>query len=104
MGIVLVTMLIGELPWRGPKDEFEEYQEFIKDNILTRRPWCRLDTVEISLLKSILVDNPAKRATIQRLKNHPWVVSNLVYHNDWKRPLQEGPAESARNVDAHRYL
>jgi serine/threonine-protein kinase Chk1 len=88
-GVVLVTMLVGELPWSAPNNESPEYKAFMENDILQRRPWCRLDTIELSLLSMIFTENPTKRANISRIKKHPWYISELGYRADWKRKIPE---------------
>ncbi|KAE9556604.1 hypothetical protein FO519_000010 [Halicephalobus sp. NKZ332] len=77
-GVVLVTMLVGELPWDAPVLECEQYAAYVKrDGDLVRRPWCRMDNTELSLLKLILCEDIAKRGTINRINNHPWCLADL---------------------------
>lgn len=82
-------MLVGELPWSAPNNESPEYKAFMENDILQRRPWCRLDTIELSLLSMIFTENPTKRANISRIKKHPWYISELGYRADWKRKIPE---------------
>jgi len=77
-GVVLVTMLVGELPWDAPILECAQYASYInRDGDLVRRPWCRMDNTELSLLKLILCEDVAKRGTINRIHNHPWCLVDL---------------------------
>uniref|UniRef100_A0AC34GMC7 Protein kinase domain-containing protein n=1 Tax=Panagrolaimus sp. ES5 TaxID=591445 RepID=A0AC34GMC7_9BILA len=82
-------MLVGELPWTAPKNDAPEYKAFIENDALQRRPWCRLDTIELSILSMIFTENPAKRATISRIKKHPWYIGDLGNRSDWKRKIPE---------------
>ena len=71
-------MLVGELPWDAPILECAQYASYInRDGDLVRRPWCRMDNTELSLLKLILCEDVAKRGTINRIHNHPWCLADL---------------------------
>lgn len=77
-GVVLVTMLVGELPWEFPTMESPQYSSFInKQGYMDQRPWCRMDTTELSLLRLVLCQDPIKRGTISRIQKHPWVTAKL---------------------------
>lgn len=75
-------MLVGELPWDAPVAECAQYASYInKDGDLVRRPWCRMENTELSLLKLILCEDVAKRGTINRVNNHPWCLADLSNQN-----------------------
>uniref|UniRef100_A0A7E4W5Q8 non-specific serine/threonine protein kinase n=1 Tax=Panagrellus redivivus TaxID=6233 RepID=A0A7E4W5Q8_PANRE len=95
-GIVLIAMLVGELPWDKPTAEHENFTRFVQDRDISHRPWCRFDTNELSLLKMILILTPIKRATIQRIMNHPWFVSNLFHQSNLRRKIPAGNGVSIK--------
>uniref|UniRef100_A0A182NUD7 non-specific serine/threonine protein kinase n=1 Tax=Anopheles dirus TaxID=7168 RepID=A0A182NUD7_9DIPT len=71
-GIILVTMLAGELPWDQPSSGCAEYLCWKENKYTTSTPWCKLDTLTLSLLRKILVANPAQRLTLDKLQDHKW--------------------------------
>ncbi|XP_058060683.1 serine/threonine-protein kinase grp isoform X2 [Anopheles bellator] len=71
-GIILVTMLAGELPWNQPSSGCAEYLCWKDNKYTTSTPWCKLDTLTLSLLRKILVPNPAQRLTLDKLQDHKW--------------------------------
>ncbi|XP_058168285.1 serine/threonine-protein kinase grp [Anopheles ziemanni] len=71
-GIILVTMLAGELPWDQPSSGCAEYLCWKENKYTTSTPWCKLDTLTLSLLRKILVPNPAQRLTLDKLQDHKW--------------------------------
>uniref|UniRef100_A0A182PPI6 non-specific serine/threonine protein kinase n=1 Tax=Anopheles epiroticus TaxID=199890 RepID=A0A182PPI6_9DIPT len=71
-GIILVTMLAGELPWDQPSSGCAEYLCWKENKYTTSTPWCKLDTLTLSLLRKMLVANPAQRLTLDKLKDHKW--------------------------------
>ena len=80
-------MLVGELPWGAPRRDCYEFTSFMEGEAMQNRPWCRLDTVELSILSMIFTENPGKRATIPRIKKHPWFIGELGFFTDWKRKI-----------------
>ena len=75
-------MLVGELPWDAPTFDCEQYASFIRrDGDIDRRPWCRMDNMELSLLRLILCEDVSKRGSITRIKKHPWYVADLSNQN-----------------------
>ncbi|XP_053672212.1 serine/threonine-protein kinase grp [Anopheles nili] len=71
-GIILVTMLAGELPWDQPSSGCAEYLCWKENKYTTSTPWCKLDTLTLSLLRKILVANPTQRLTLDKLQDHKW--------------------------------
>ncbi|XP_013400239.1 serine/threonine-protein kinase Chk1-like [Lingula anatina] len=70
-GIILVTLLAGELPWDEPTYGCQEYSDW-KDCKITLSPWNKIDNLALSLLRRVLVENPLKRMTIPQIKAHQW--------------------------------
>lgn len=72
-GVILVTMLAGELPWDQPSTNCPEYVKW-KDNDkwTTMTPWSKLDTLVISLLRKVLAPNPSSRPTLDKIMDHKW--------------------------------
>ncbi|KAH7729010.1 Protein CHK-1 a [Aphelenchoides avenae] len=93
-GVVLVTLLTGELPWEQPYDDCELYQNWVHARDFTRRPWSKIGTHELSLLKAMLCVDVEKRASVRRIKTHPWFIrygpksapGNPVGDSVFKRP------------------
>ncbi|CAI4222592.1 unnamed protein product [Auanema sp. JU1783] len=71
-GVVLVTLLAGELPWDAPKKSVSSYQGWINSTSLNLNPWKKIDNNALSLLRIILTENTKNRADLDRIKNHPW--------------------------------
>ena len=90
-GIILVALLAGELPWDEPSYDCQEYLNW-KDCKITLSPWCKIDTLALSILRKILVENPTKRATMEVLKSHQWFNKN--FHKGMKRTSSGGPSDS----------
>ncbi|XP_030384100.1 serine/threonine-protein kinase grp [Scaptodrosophila lebanonensis] len=72
-GVILVTMLAGELPWDQPSSNCPEFIIW-KDNNRwqTQTPWSKLDTLAISLLRKVLATNPNARLTLDKILDHKW--------------------------------
>jgi len=91
-GIILVALLAGELPWDEPSYGCQEYLNW-KDCKITLSPWCKIDTLALSLLRKILVENPSKRATAEVIKNHQWYNKN--FQRGLKRSSSGGSGDSS---------
>lgn len=72
-GIILITMLAGELPWDHPTLNCPDYMVW-KDNNrwTTATPWKKLDTLVLSLLRKILTPNANARPSIEKMQEHKW--------------------------------
>ncbi|KAH8412724.1 hypothetical protein KR009_004918 [Drosophila setifemur] len=77
-GVILVTMLAGELPWDQPSYSCPEFINW-KDNDRwqTQTPWSKLDTLAISLLRKLLATSPGTRLTMEKILDHKW--SNMQF-------------------------
>jgi len=76
-GIILVTMLAGELPWDQPSLGCKEYLAWKDNKYALMTPWSKLETLTLSLIRKILVPNPEKRMTLDKLKQHKWCLNLL---------------------------
>uniref|UniRef100_A0A0N5AV36 non-specific serine/threonine protein kinase n=1 Tax=Syphacia muris TaxID=451379 RepID=A0A0N5AV36_9BILA len=81
-GVVLVTMLAGELPWESPERLNTSYRHWVNNKSLCEQPWRKIGNFALGLLRIILCENEKSRATIERIQKHPWC--NI----DFKDPLQ----------------
>lgn len=72
-GIILITMLAGELPWDHPTLNCPDYMVW-KDNNrwTTATPWKKLDTLVLSLLRKILTPNANARPSVGKIQEHKW--------------------------------
>ncbi|KAG5283893.1 hypothetical protein AALO_G00020730 [Alosa alosa] len=71
-GIVLTTMLTGELPWDQPSDNCQEYADWLQTKTYLN-PWKKIDAMPLCLLTKILLHDPKKRIAIAEVKKHPWI-------------------------------
>lgn len=72
-GVILVTMLAGELPWDQPTTNCAEYIAWKNNNQWTTiTPWKKLDTLVLSLLRKILAPSPNSRLTLEKIQEHKW--------------------------------
>ena len=79
-GIVLVYLLTGGVPWDEPKvtnEHPDKYAAWI-EGFIYFSPWDQVDEAFLPLLQEILVENPAKRATIKAIKEHQWLSKPYV--------------------------
>lgn len=91
-GIILVTMLAGELPWDQPSTNCQEFVEW-KENgkWMTKTPWSKLDTLAISLLRKILAPNPSNRLTLTKIIDHKWCHMQFGDYDHKSRDLTDSP-------------
>ncbi|XP_013100950.2 serine/threonine-protein kinase grp [Stomoxys calcitrans] len=91
-GIILVTMLAGELPWDEPSVQCQEFINW-KDNDrwTTQTPWSKLDTLAISLLRKVLATNPTYRMTLDKIMSHKWCNMEFI-DSDRSRDLVDSAA------------
>lgn len=79
-GVVLVYLLTGEVPWDKPQvtnEHCDKYAAWI-EGFIYFSPWHKVDKALLPLLQEILVENPAKRATIKTIKEHQWLSKPYV--------------------------
>ncbi|XP_046663642.1 serine/threonine-protein kinase grp [Homalodisca vitripennis] len=72
LGIVLVAMLAGELPWEKPMALCVEYTKWKSNDYMSESPWKKMDNLAISLLRRILNPIPSARLSIAKIKQHRW--------------------------------
>ncbi|XP_067127205.1 serine/threonine-protein kinase Chk1 [Centruroides vittatus] len=70
-GVILVTLLAGELPWDKPTYNCKEYCAW-KECKITESPWLKIDNLALSLLRKILMPIASKRYTLVQIKKHQW--------------------------------
>lgn len=85
-GIVLIAMLAGELPWDKPSDDSSEYTTWRKGDYMNLAPWSKLDTISLSLIKSILNHLPSSRPTPEQISQHRWLKSSLKKSSKFSGP------------------
>uniref|UniRef100_A0A1B0CTI8 non-specific serine/threonine protein kinase n=1 Tax=Lutzomyia longipalpis TaxID=7200 RepID=A0A1B0CTI8_LUTLO len=72
-GIILVTLLAGELPWDKPTTSCKDFLMWKENTTWTSiTPWKKLTTLQLSLLRKILAIQPSERLTIQQILDHKW--------------------------------
>ncbi|XP_060554765.1 serine/threonine-protein kinase Chk1-like [Ruditapes philippinarum] len=92
-GIILVALLAGELPWDEPTYGCEEYCNW-KDCKITLSPWKKINTLALSLLRKVFVENVKKRRTIDEIKNHPWYNKNFNKNKGSMNNCSSSPSDS----------
>uniref|UniRef100_A0A0B6ZHE1 non-specific serine/threonine protein kinase n=1 Tax=Arion vulgaris TaxID=1028688 RepID=A0A0B6ZHE1_9EUPU len=68
-GIILVTLLAGELPWDAPVPRDKMYRAW-KECGITYSPWNKINTLALSLCRAVLVESPQRRYTLPQIKKH----------------------------------
>ncbi|KAL5020551.1 hypothetical protein ScPMuIL_003443 [Solemya velum] len=91
--IILVALLAGELPWDEPSYGCREYCDW-KDCKITLSPWIKIDNLALSLLRKLLVENPAKRYTLDQIKSHRWFNKNFNKQKSVPRIPSSSPTDS----------
>ncbi|XP_026811722.1 serine/threonine-protein kinase grp [Rhopalosiphum maidis] len=107
-GIILVSMLAGELPWEMPSADDEDYKLWKTTDYANHSPWCKLDTLALSLVRKILIPTPSKRYDISKIQSHHWFIKSKTSDNkkvgisvlsdrgfDDARPCYSQPAPAA---------
>ncbi|XP_034491001.1 serine/threonine-protein kinase grp isoform X1 [Drosophila innubila] len=81
-GVILVTMLAGELPWDQPSATCREFINWKEnDHWQTQTPWSKLDTLAISLLRKVLASSPGTRLTLEKILDHKWCNMQFAEHD-----------------------
>lgn len=93
-GIILVTLLSGELPWDQSLAECPEYMAWRNGKYMSLTPWKKLDNLSLSLIKKILMHASSARYTIQDIKNHRWFL----------RKFRKGGPNSNYNEPARKHV
>jgi serine/threonine-protein kinase Chk1 len=66
-----------ELPWDQPSLGCKEYLAWKENKYTTLTPWSKLDTLTLSLIRKILVPNPEKRLTLDKIQKHKWCLEKF---------------------------
>lgn len=76
-GIVLFVLLTGKIAWEMPVMQDSDYAYFVrnKGEILVS-PWNKIDLGALSLLRKILVPNVKDRISIEKIKQHQWMLKD----------------------------
>lgn len=76
-GIVLFVLLTGKIAWEMPVIEDNDYAYYIKNkgDILVS-PWNKIDLGALSLLRKILVPDINERISIDKIKQHQWMIKD----------------------------
>lgn len=76
-GIILVTLLSGELPWDQPTTNCAEFIAWTSNNYQSRTPWSKLNTLAISLLRKVMAIKPGDRITLKNIMQHRWCMQKF---------------------------
>ncbi|CAG9113595.1 unnamed protein product [Plutella xylostella] len=74
VAVVLVAMLAGELPWEKAHTACANYAAWLSGG--GARPWGKLDTRALALVKRALQPEPTRRYTLDQLMRHPWTTAS----------------------------
>ncbi|XP_021947256.1 serine/threonine-protein kinase Chk1 isoform X2 [Folsomia candida] len=79
VGIVLVAMLGGELPWdRADPATSPEYRSWRESTPTSTSPWNKFDLATLSFFKRLLCPLPGKRITFEQIADHAWMKKRLA--------------------------
>lgn len=67
-----------ELPWDQPSIGCKEYIAWKDNRYALITPWSKLETLTLSFIRKILVPNPEKRLTLDKIKQHKWCQSHTA--------------------------
>jgi len=65
-----------ELPWEMPSGDDEDYKLWKTTDYASHSPWCKLDTLALSLVRKILIPTPSKRYNISQIQSHNWFIKS----------------------------
>ncbi|CAB3396910.1 unnamed protein product [Caenorhabditis bovis] len=97
-GVVLITMLTGELPWEKADDSSAPYLNWISNTNLDENPWRKIDVRGLSLIRIIVTNNVANRATLDRIQRHPWFTHNYGVSEYNENPAKRRKIEKFDNI------
>lgn len=55
-----------------PSDDNEDYALWKTTDYANHSPWCKLDTLALSLVRKILIPSPTKRYDMCKIRSHHW--------------------------------
>lgn len=76
MYLFIYLFVFLELPWEMPSDDDEDYKLWKTTDYANHSPWCKLDTLALSLVRKILIPTPSKRYDISKIRSHHWFTSS----------------------------
>ena len=76
-GIVLFTLLFGQLPWDEPTNRDPNFTDWANGKYAQNQIWCRLGNELLSIFQAILSIDPSARLTIEEIKQLPWFKESL---------------------------
>ena len=71
-GIVLFTLLFGQLPWVEPTANDSNFTDWSQGNLMNNRIWNRFSKNELSLFGGILSIEPNDRLKLEQILQHEW--------------------------------
>ena len=80
-GIVLFTLLFGQLPWVEPTDNDSNFTDWSHRNLMNIDILNRLDIYELSLFSGILSIDPKERLKMEKILQHDWFKDRLPNPN-----------------------
>ena len=73
MGITLLNMLTGKLPWSHPSSKDERFKAYKSMKYHYYDPFNKLRENTLRIIENMLLDEPY-RITISKIENDPWVI------------------------------
>ncbi|AAS52500.1 AEL185Cp [Eremothecium gossypii ATCC 10895] len=96
-GVLVFVLLTGETPWSEPSVDDGMFRAFVADGgNLSDGPWGKIGLVELNLLRKMLQQRPAARATLAQLRQHPWFKAPVVFADP--DGMCADPAQLARRL------
>ncbi|WUR04724.1 serine/threonine-protein kinase Chk1 [Vairimorpha necatrix] len=77
IGVLLIVLLTGTLPWECPVLEDQRFKTYISMKYHYYPPFTKIRGKILHLIRNILVAEK-KRFNINKLKNHPWVLEETT--------------------------
>ncbi|XP_044014615.1 serine/threonine-protein kinase grp isoform X2 [Aphidius gifuensis] len=102
-GIILVTLMAGELPWDRAGPPCEEYAAWLEGKYMDYTPWKKLDKAAFSFVKNILVHSPSSRFKIEDIKNHRWFQKNLYNDGQSDHDTVDSPSSKSPRIDEDNF-
>ncbi|CAK9787372.1 Pkinase-domain-containing protein [Cutaneotrichosporon oleaginosum] len=76
MGIVLVTMLVGNTPWDEPSETTSpEYRAYLAGQLWEYEPWNKICGAARDLVKKLLAVDPSCRIHLDDIPSHTWCLT-----------------------------